>query len=179
MLNPFRGSALFKVNGWAALLASLLAVQAASAATVGTTDSKAVCGDELPTAPGASDRSPARDEDDVTEFDVASGRSRVEIGTGVKLPNPTELYGITAIGVRERNNRPCEVQLFGGLLDPAFGPDERLVGELKLDRCGMGAGKIDYKSASFTDRKNRFIRGVRGCGEKSSFFYPIEELKGL
>lgn len=179
MFNPFRGSALFKLNCCVALLAALLAAQATFAATVGTTDAKAVCGDEpLRPAEGAG-RPSIPDEDDITEFDVASGRRTVEIGTGVKLPNPIELYGITAIGIRERNNRPCEVQLFGGLLDPAFGPDERLVAEVTLDRCGMGAGKIDYKSVSFAERKNRFVRGVRGCGEKSSFFFPIEELKGL
>lgn len=180
MLNPFRFPALFHVNLGLALLALLLAAPATFAASVGTTDAKAVCGDQPPTATDVPDRSPdLPDEDDVTEFDVGTGRLRVEIGTGVRLPNPPQYYGITAIGIRERNNRPCEVQLFGGLLDPRYGPDERLVAEAKLDRCGMGAGRIDYKVASFAERKNRFVRGVRGCGEKSSFFYPIEELKGL
>lgn len=179
MLEPFRRLTLPRLNRCLLLLALLLSARTAIAATtVGTTDAKAVCGDEPP--PSTSDRSPALpDDDDVTEFDVGTGRLRVEIGTGVDLPNPPQYYGITAIGIRERNNRPCEVQLFGGLLDPAFGPDERLVAVAKLDRCGMGAGKIDYKSVSFGDRKNRFVRGVRGCGEKESFFYPIEELKGL
>ena len=140
------------------------------ASTIGTTDAKVVRGESGSSAVPRStlDESVSGEPGDVLE---------VGIGAGVTLPNEPQFYGITAIGIREIGNRPCLVQLFGGLLDPAFGPDERLLGEGRLARCG-GSLFIDFKSASFSNRNNRFVRGVGVCTKQGG--RPAErELKGL
>ena len=152
-----------------ALALLLPAVSIGYASTIGTTDAKVVRGEGSSAVPRSFlDELVSGEPGDVL---------KVGIGDGVSLPNEPQFYGITAIGIREIGNRPCLVQLFGGLLDPDFGPDERLLGEGRLARCG-GSLFIDYKSASFSNRNNRFVRGVEVCSKQGG--RPAQrELKGL
>ncbi|MES9993191.1 MAG: hypothetical protein ABW098_14640 [Candidatus Thiodiazotropha sp.] len=148
------------------------------ASTIGTTDAVAKktepSGSES-TEISAGHRVPA---DSLVSGKIGKNTLRVEIGTGVNLPNKEEFYGITAIGIQEVNNRPCRVQLFGGLLDHRFGPSDRKLGEAELARCGASVF-LDYKAASFAERKNRYIRGIRACTETGTLTSKLIELKGL
>ena len=87
-----------------------------SASTLGTTDAVAVKG-----SGGSSSASNCAGnrvfEDELVSGKIGKNTIKVEIGTGVNLPNKYEFYGITTIGIQEVNNRPCRVQLFGCLLD--------------------------------------------------------------
>lgn len=106
----------------------------------------------------------------------------VNIGTNVNLPNSSTFYGITGIGIREHGDRPCEVKLFGGPLDSTAGPDNRLLGTAKLDRCDLGAGTIDYKGVAFdsADRADNrlFLSSAKAC-TASTFIWFNRKLKGL
>ena len=102
---------------------------------------------------------------------VGTGKVIVGIGTGIVLPNLTKYYGITKIGIREQGNRPCHVTLWGGLLDAYTLQNGRLLGEVKLDRCGPEKPlwtPPDFKSASLINRNHRFVRGVNVCTNSPS-----------
>ena len=148
-----------------------------SASTLGTTDAVAIKG-----SGGSSSATNSAGnrvfEDELVSGKIGKNTIKVEIGSGVNLPNKYEFYGITTIGIQEVNNRPCRVQLFGGLLDNRYGPSDRKLGEAELARCGASVF-LDYKAASFAERRNRYIYGVRACTETGTLTSKLLELKGL
>jgi hypothetical protein len=101
----------------------------------------------------------------------------VDIGSNISLSNPANRYGITAIGIREHSDRPCEVTLFGRLLDQAAGGTDGILAKAKLDRCGLGAGTLDYKSAAFSNSQNRFLHSIKVCNTRT--IKVNERLKGI
>ena len=176
-----------RCNRWSKVLVSVflsilivtvfLIAPSGMAATIGTTDAVAVKGSSGSNTSGTSAGNRVF-KDELVSGKVGRNTLKVEIGTGVNLPNKLEFYGITAIGIQEVNNRPCKVQLFGGLLDNRYGPSDRKLGEAELERCSSSVF-LDYKSASFAERRNRFIRGVKACTETSTLTSNLIELKGL
>ncbi len=176
-----------KRNGWSKVQASVflsilivtvcLSALNGLASTIGTTDAVAVKGSSGSSTSGNSAGNRVFN-DELVSGKVGRNTLKVEIGTGVNLPNKLEFYGITAIGIQEVNNRPCKVQLFGGLLDNRYGPSDRKLGEAELERCSSSVF-LDYKSASFAERRNRFIRGVKACTETGTLTSNLIELKGL
>ncbi len=176
-----------KHTGWSGIFVSMflsilvvtvfLSASSSIASTIGTTDALAVKGSR---GSSTSDNSAGNRvfEDELVSGKVGRNTLKVEIGTGVNLPNKHEFYGITTIGIQEVNNRPCRVQLFGGLLDNRYGPSDRKLGEAELDRCRSSVF-LDYKAASFAERRNRFIRAVKACTETGTLTSNLIELKGL
>jgi hypothetical protein len=147
------------------------------------------CGQSACPQPGQlPDRSPAPLYEGHGPFGDASREGdifTVSIGTNVDLPNAAELYGITGIAIREVGNRPCQVELFGGLLDPRHGPDTCGLGEVFLRNCNVEGPNlfIDWEIAKFDteNQKNRFMRGIKVCREEMAGLGDRwgREVKGL
>lgn len=157
----------------AVLLQSTATISVGYASTVGTTDASA-------NSDGISSLIPRRTlTSDAVSGVPAKETLEVSIGTNASMPNETQFYGITAISIIEvSGNKPCHVQLFGSLLDPAFQGSGRLLGKGKIPGCKEATAYSDGRMASFNDRKNRFARGVNVCTEGGGLS-PGYELKGL
>lgn len=115
---------------------------------------------------------------DITPVSGTTGKTlHVNIGTDVSLPNASRYYGITGISILEKKNNPCKVQIFGGPLDSNSGPDDRLLGQAELDGCGSSIFTwLDYKSAIFRDRPDRFLRAASVCDSKNKKNHKIKGL---
>ncbi len=121
---------------------------------------------------------------------TAGTKLRVLIGDGVKLPNdPLRHYGITSVLITEDDDKPCQVALYGGVLDPLKGPQGRLLGEGRLSKCmhfnigdlvnplAIGQGtKIHMLLPSVGHLQDHFVNGVQVCDSKTN---KNERIKGL
>lgn len=92
----------------------------------------------------------------------------VNVGWGVKLPNPPEYYAINAIEVDEMGgeNNPCFLRLWGNMVDPTFSrdaKDRRLLAEYQLPTCGSILPSVDLQLVGFQPSQSRFVQGVRMC----------------
>jgi hypothetical protein len=111
----------------------------------------------------------------------------VKIGKNVRLPNPSNYYAVSAIGIEEENNNPCKIYLWGRMVDPRFGTADRLVAEYASDTCKdrLLFGSFDYEDTGVSGPSDRFIRGLRVCMGGKDPVPPLgtgfdnNEIKGL
>ena len=89
----------------------------------------------------------------------------VDIGKNVDLPNPTKYYAITGIGILERSDNPCQITLWGKMVDPRYPSFSRKVAVFELDKCRENklSPWLDYKSVDFHAADGKFVRSVRVC----------------
>ncbi|MGF1475353.1 MAG: hypothetical protein ACFB6S_07300 [Geminicoccaceae bacterium] len=137
--------------------------------------------------PSAGDRSPQTPNISgpgefvgVQPYDDA-GVLRVIIGDNVALPSKPRFYGVTAIAIQETTDEPCKVELWGTLLDPESGSDDRLLATAKLAGC-EGGRKSNWRAATLAGLSNQFVREVQMCHPVSDItpWSPITpKLKGL
>jgi hypothetical protein len=98
------------------------------------------------------------------QLGVLSPPVLVQVGTNVKLPNPTQFYAVTGIWIIEESNNPCRIILEGHMVDPRFRTRSRPLGEFALDSCKTGiVTYIDSRNVGFDGPDNQFIRGLRVC----------------
>lgn len=112
----------------------------------------------------------------------------VDIGKNVNLPNPTSYYAVDGIGIREEDDQPCYISLWGRMVDPRYKGNfaGRKVGEFQLAKCNVRPEKEFLKgkdvSVGELDLKGGFIRSVRVCKAGFSFLgggFDAFELKGI
>lgn len=113
----------------------------------------------------------------------------VEIGKNVDLPNPTSYYAVDGIGIREEDDQPCYISLWGRMVDPRYKDNlftGRKVGEFQLAKCNVRPEKEFLKGKSVSvgelDIKGGFIRSVQVCKAGFSFVgggFDAFELKGI
>jgi hypothetical protein len=112
----------------------------------------------------------------------------VEIGRGVKLPNSPEDYAVTGIGILERSNNPCELTLWGHMVDLRYATPARKLASFKIGKCaGSSVSQwIDYKQVIYDHSSTEFVRAIQVCGGHATFPLPqvvhaslAWEIKGL
>ena len=112
----------------------------------------------------------------------------VEIGKNVDLPNPTSYYAVDGIGIREEDDQPCYISLWGRMVDPRYKGNlaGRKVGEFQLAKCNVKPEKKFLKGKSVSvgelDIEGGFIRSVQVCKAGFSFLgggFDAFELKGI
>lgn len=94
----------------------------------------------------------------------------VEVGKNVDLPNPASYYAVDGIGIREEDDQPCYLSLWGRMVDPRYKDHlfaGRKVGEFQLAKCNVKPEKKFLKGKDVSigelDLKGGFIRSVRVC----------------
>ncbi len=118
----------------------------------------------------------------------ASNRVSVGVGKNVNLPNPTSYYAVDGISIREQDDQPCYIALWGRMVDPRYKDNlfsGRKVGEFQLPKCNVPPEDKLLKgkgvSISELDLKGGFIRSVRVCQYGGPIGGGIDagELKGI
>jgi hypothetical protein len=95
----------------------------------------------------------------------------VEVGKNVDLPNPAKYYAITGIGILERSNDPCQITLWGKMVDPRYASFGRKVAVFEIGKCADSNSLstwLDYKAADYRTAEGKFVRSVRVCGGQRS-----------
>jgi len=118
----------------------------------------------------------------------------VNIGRGVTLPNPAIYYAITGISIEEYFNKPCEMKLFGRLIDPRFQSDTRELARFTIGRCTAATNYAMVNVAEeipenfvYSDQgqDKHFISSIRVCnGNKLvlpqlAYSHIVWKIKGL
>lgn len=147
---------------------------------------------EIPTSSGTHTRVTSN----IYGLSGSPGEESVEVNVGknVELPNPTNYYALTGLGLQERKNNPCVLKLYGTLVDPRYQGETRVVAEQKLKRCRYLLPGIDYKDISFpesdqnfdfTKNGKHFVHKVRVCGGHATILSQLAyssqmwEIKGV
>jgi hypothetical protein len=89
----------------------------------------------------------------------------VDIGKNVDLPNPAKYYAITGIGILERSDNPCQITLWGKMVDPRYASFGRKVAVFELEKCRENklSPWLDYESVDFRTAEGKFVRSARVC----------------
>jgi len=109
----------------------------------------------------------------------------VDVGKNVDLPNPTSYYAVDGIGIREEDDQPCYISLWGRMVDPRYKSNfaGRKVGEFQLAKCNVRPEKEFLKgkdvSVGELDLEGGFIRSLRVCKGGLGGGIDNYELKGI
>ena len=133
---------------------------------------------------------PGREAADLVPYSggAATDNVLVEVGKNVDLPNPTSYYAVDGIGIREEDDQPCYISLWGRMVDPRYKDNlfaGRKVGEFQLAKCNVKPEKKFLKGKDVSigelDLKGGFIRSVRVCQYGGPIGGGIDagELKGI
>jgi hypothetical protein len=143
----------------------------------------------LQTLSGVVKVEPARLPEELVPYSggAATDNVLVEVGTNVELPNPTSYYAVDGIGIREQDDQPCYLSLWGRMVDPRYRGNlaGRKVGEFQLAKCNVKPEKKFLKgkdvSVGELDLTGGFIRSARVCQYGGPIGGGIDagELKGI
>lgn len=133
---------------------------------------------------------PGRQPDELVPYSggAATDNVLVEVGKNVDLPNPTNYYAVDGIGIREEDDQPCYISLWGRMVDPRYKDNlfmGRKVGEFQLAKCNVRPEKQFLKgkdvSVGELDLAGGFVRSVRVCQYGGPIGGGIDagELKGI
>ena len=128
-----------------------------------------------------SDREPAEFYSGSHSDDSVS----VDVGKNVDLPNPTSYYAVDGIGIREEDDQPCYISLWGRMVDPRYKGNfaGRKVGEFQLAKCNVRPEKEflkgKYVSVGELDLEGGFISSLRVCKGGLGGGVDNYELKGI
>lgn len=131
---------------------------------------------------------PERQPDQPSSGGSATDHVLVEVGKNVDLPNPTNYYAVDGIGIREEDDQPCYISLWGRMVDSRYKDNfltGRKLGEFQLAKCNVKPEKKFLKGKDVSigelDLKGGFIRSVQVCKVKWNFVTPFDlmELKGI
>lgn len=133
---------------------------------------------------------PGRQPDDGVPYSggAATDNVLIEVGKNVDLPNPASYYAVDGIGIREEDDQPCYISLWGQMVDPRYKSKffaGRKVGEFQLAKCNVRPEKKFLKGKDVSigelDLAGGFIRSVRVCQYGGPIGGGIDagELKGI
>ena len=96
---------------------------------------------------------------------IGNGSFDIDIGWRVDLPNPPHYYAITGIQIEEKRNKPCNLVLWGTMVDPRYAKTNRKVAQTTLDNCQKlpGSTLIDNTLVRLPEATRQFVRSVQAC----------------
>jgi hypothetical protein len=136
----------------------------------------------------SSDRSPSPEWPAELTGVIGNGSFSIDIGWRADLPNPPHYYAITGIQIEEKRNRPCNLVLWGSMVDPRYSTTNRKVAQTTLPKCKKlpGSTLVDNTFVHLPDGANQFVRSVQACSGKTAAWPPQElsvswswKIKGL